>query len=154
MMQMAGGDWRLRPTFRAMREIEARTQSSCATLLQLLSRMELHASEMAQICCLGLQEGGETQADPEAVGNRLFEAGITSDAVRTGVAEYLIALLYAPDDVRKKAAGEWWKEIARTTSLTFSVLPTASGGDPKTCGQPLPESSGQSSRPGVKPTSI
>lgn len=151
-IRLGGKVWRLRPVFGAMREIEAQCKSSCATLLQLLARHELHASEMTIIVYHGMleAEGQERPSDYEAVGKRLFEVGIGSEEVRTAVADYLAELLHAPDDARKKAVGEWFREAEAITSQMFSPQPTRSDGDPETSGAPLPESSGRSSKPSVK----
>lgn len=149
-IRLGAKTYNLRPTFGAMREIEAKTESSCATLLNMLARSELHSSEMALIVYYGMVEADEKPTDPEAVGNRLFEAGIGSQPIRDAVAAYLGELLWAPDKTRKKAAGEWWRAIEEITSLMFSVPPISSDGDHETSGQPLPESSGQSSPPSVK----
>lgn len=139
----------LRPSFGAMREIEAATGSSCATLLQLLARMELHVEEMAKIVYHGTAEAGES-FDLEAIGKRLFEGGAASPDTRAAIADYLAELLYAPDTARKKSAGEWFRQTDEITSQIFSSLPTQSDGDPETSMEPLPESSGPSSKPSVK----
>ena len=147
---LGGRGYRLRPTFGAIREIEARCNSSCATLLELLARRELHAAEMAHIVYIGGAEAGEKFTDPEAVGKRLFEAGVSSDAVRGPIAAYLAELLFAPDTARKKAVGEWWAASEEITSRMFSVPPISSDGDPETFGEPLPENSGPASKRNVK----
>lgn len=149
-IRLGGKVYGLRPTFGAMREIEAKTESSCFTLLQMLAKHEMHASEMAIVVYHGMVEAGETASDPEAVGNRLFETGVHSDDVRSAVAAYLSELLYAPDSARKKAVGEWFEATDAITSLMFSVPPISSDGDPETYGQPLPENFGESSKPSVK----
>lgn len=136
----------LRPAFGAMREIEAKTQSSCATLLNLLARHELHASEMALIIFHGLQEAGEAATDPESVGNQIFKKGIGSPEIRNPVAAYLSELLYAPDSARKKAVGEWFAEIDEITSQMFSSPRAPSDGSLETYGEALPENSGRSSK--------
>lgn len=147
---LGGRVYHMRPHWNAMREIEGKCSSGCMTLLNLLSRGELHASEMALIVYHGLKEAGEEVTDPEAVFKRLFEAGIGTDAVRDPIAEYLMELLWAPDFARKKVGGEWWTQAREITSLMFSLRRTLSGGDPATSGDPLPESSGESSTPSVK----
>lgn len=149
MIRLAGRDYPLRPTFGAMREIEAQTGSSCATLYGLLARQELHLGEAAKIVFYGMEAGGEKPSDWEAVGNRLFEERIASQHIRDSIAGYLLALLYAPETARKKLDGEWLENEA-ITSPNFSSPHTASDGDPETSGQPLPESSGPSSKPSVK----
>lgn len=141
--------YNLRPTFGAMREIEAATGSSCATLLQLMARMELHVEEMAKIVYHGAAAAGHS-FDLEAVGKRLFDEGVGTSAIRQPIAEFLAELLYAPDTARKKSAGEWFRETDEITSQMFSLPPTPSDGDQGTSTGPLPESSGQSSRPSVK----
>lgn len=141
--------YNLRPSFGAMREIEAATGSSCATLLQLLARMELHVEEMAKIVYHGTAAAGDN-LDAEAIGKRLFEGGAGSTEIRTAIADYLAELLYAPDSARKKSAGDWFRQSEEITSLTFSSLPTQSDGDPETSTDPLPENSGPSSKPSVK----
>lgn len=145
-IRLGARTYNLRPTFGAMREIEAQCKSSCATLLQLLARHEMHSSEMALVVYFGMVEAGESNIDVEAVGKRLFEAGIGTDAVRKPVADYLTELLYAPDAARKKAAGEWFAETEAITSRMFSPAPTDLDGDPETYGQSLPASSGRSSK--------
>lgn len=149
-IRLGAKTYHLRPTFGAMREIEAKTESSCATLLNLLARSELHASEMALVVYFGMVEAGEKPTDPEAVGKRLFEAGTGSQDIRDAVAAYLGELLWAPDTARKKAAGEWWKASEEITSLMFSAPPTSSDGDLETSGPLLPENSGPASTPSVK----
>lgn len=149
-IKLGGKLWRLRPTFGAMREIEAACKSSCATLLQLLARQEMHSSEMALVVYWGMVEAGENPSDPEAIGNRLFEAGVASDEVRTVVADYLIELLFAPDAARKKLAGEWFRKTQAIISQAFSLAPMDSDGGPETSGEQLPENSGPSSRRSVK----
>lgn len=149
-IRLAGKPWRLRPTFGAMREIEAACKSSCATLLGLLAKHEMHSTEMALIVYWGMVEAGEKPSDPESVGKRLFEAGISADHIRASVADYLAELLYAPDSARKKAVGEWFRETDAITSQMFSLAPTDSGGDPETYGDPLPENSGRSLKRSVK----
>ena len=142
---------KLRPTFGAMREIEEGCRSSCATLLGLLAKHELHSPEMALIVYWGLVEAGEKPSDPEAVGNRLFEVGIGSDHIRTSIADYLAELLYAPDDARKKDVGEWFRESEAITSQMFSLVPMSDldGSHPRPT-DPPPEPSGRSSRPSAK----
>jgi len=149
-IQLGAKTYNLRPTFGAMREIEAKADSSCATLLNMLARSELHSSEMALVVYYGMVEAGENPTDPEAVGKRLFEQGIGSSRIRDSVAAYLGELLWAPDAARKKSAGEWWRGNEEITSLMFSVPPISSDGDPETSGQPLPENSGPSLPPSVK----
>lgn len=149
-IRLGGGTHHLRPTFGAMREIEARTNSSCATLLQMLAKREMHLSEMAMIVYHGMVEAGEKPTDYEAIAKRLFEAGAGSEDVQNAIAQYLIELLYAPDSARKKAVGEWWALNAEITSLMFAGRPTASDGDPETSTPPLPENSGTPSKPSVK----
>lgn len=148
-IKLGGKVWNLRPTFGAMREIEAQTNSSCTTLYGLLARGELHISEAAKIVYYGMQEAGEKPSDWEAVGNRLFEERVSTPHIRDSLARYLLELLYAPEDARKKFDGEW-RENEEITSLISSSPRTQSDGDRETYGDPLPENSGQSSKPSVK----
>lgn len=149
-IRLGGQVYGLRPTFGAMREIEAQTKSACATLLTLLARQELHVSEKALIVYHGMLAAGLKVTDPEAVGNRIFEEGAESPAIRNAIAEYLSELLYAPDSARKKAVGEWWEASEEITSLMFAVPPISSDGDPETSTPPLPENSGTASKRSVK----
>lgn len=151
-IRLGAEDWRLRPSFGAMREIEAATSSSCATLLQLLARRELHIAEHAWIVYHGALEAGHKPTDPEAIGKRLWEKGVDLPAVRDPVAHYLIELLYAPDEQRKKAAGEWWRETEDATSTLFFASPTGSDGARPTSGPPLPGNSGPASPPSASAT--
>lgn len=147
---LGGQRLRLRPLYSALREIEAQTNSSCATLLQLLAKRELHGAEMAIIVYQGLVAAGEAATDPEAVGKRMWEAGLASESIRLPVADYLAELLWAPEPARKKAVGEWFRQSEEITSLIFSSLPMPSDGDRPSSGEPLPENSGPSSRQSTK----
>lgn len=149
-IRLGGKVYGLRPAYGAMREIEARCQSSVKTLLQMLAKGEMHLSEMAVVVYHGLAEAGDTPSDYETVEKRLYENGADLPAVRDPIAAYLSELLYAPDSARKKAVGEWWTVNEEITSLMFSAPPMQSDGDPETYGDPLPESSGRSSKPSVK----
>ena len=144
-IRLAGRVLRLRPTWGAMREIESQLKSSCFTLLQMLARQEMHLSEMAVVVYHGMIEAGEAAADYEAVAKRIFESGVGSDEIRDAVAEYLMELTWAPDDLKKKAAGEQWAANREIISQTFSQQPTGSDGDPETSGDQPSENSGQSS---------
>lgn len=149
-IKLGGRSYRLRPTFGAMREIEAECKSSCATLLNLLARHELHCSEMAIIVHHGMAAAEQNPTSYQDVGEALFELGIGSPKVRDPVAEYLTELLYAPDGAKKKDVGEWWRASEEITSKMFSLQRTPSDGDPETSGDQHPESSGPSSKPSVK----
>lgn len=149
-IKLGGKDHPLRPTFGAMREIEAQCGSSCTTLYGLLARQELHIGEAAKIVYYGLTAvDAKAATDWEAVGNRLFEERIASPHIRESIAAYLLALLYSPEDARKKVDGEW-RENEAIISASFSSQQTDSDGDPETSGQSLPESSGRSSKRTVK----
>lgn len=152
-IRLGGRTYRMRPEYGAMREIEAAAKNSVATLLRCLAAYEMTAEEMALVVTQGVNCGlppGEVPLVDEHVGKRLFEAGIGTAAVRGPVADYLIELLYAPDEYRKKAAGEWFAEMEATTSSIFWPSPMQSDGGRQSSGEPLPESSGESSGPSTK----
>lgn len=153
-IRLGGQDYRLRPAYGAIREIEAECGHSCNTLLQLLAKCDLTAEEMVCIVFHGMVAAGETNATKAAVGDRLFEAGLGSQAVQESVGKYLIECLYAPDASRKKAAGEWLAKVVSLTSLLFSMPRAGSDGDPETSGDSLPGSSGSASKPSVKGPSV
>lgn len=148
-IRLGGQQMLLRPTFGAMREIEAQTGSSCETLYGLLVRRELHIGEAAKIVFYGLDAAGARPSDFEAVGNRLFEERISAQHIRDSLAEYLLALLWAPDEAKKKLAGEWRENEEITSRMSFPA-PTESDGDLPTSGEQPPGNSGQSSESSVK----
>lgn len=140
----------LRPTYGAAEEICARTSLSLHVLLLWLSERKISPSDMATIVYYGMDAAGKTPTDLEAVGKRLFEAGLGSDYVRDTIAQYLIELLWAPDSAKKKEELEAHKTRAEIISATYSLPGITSVGDPRTSDEALPEDSGQSSNPSVK----
>lgn len=150
-IKLGGGVFNLRPTFGAMREIEARTKSSCATLYGLLARQELHIDEAALVVFYGMDAAGEKPTDYEAVGKRLFEERITTPHIRDSLARYFLELLYAPEEARKKFDGEW-RENEEIIFPTSSQPPVLSDGDQEISSTSPPANSGPSSkRSGKKP---
>lgn len=146
---LGGRAYPMRPTFGAMREIETQCNSSCATLMQLLARYELHVAEMAWIVFYGAQAAG-SNLEAEAIGKRLFEAGVGTDAVRHPIAEFLCELLYAPETAKKNNALERFREIEGITSQMLETQPEPSGGQFRSYTDIPPESSGPSSSASVK----
>lgn len=151
-IRLGGEVWRMRPTFGAMREIEAATNSSTATLIEMLRRDAMHVSEMAIIVFSGMEAAGGRPTDYEAIGKRLFEEGVGSKPVREKIAAYLFELLYAPDEAKKKSALDAWRKSEAAISQILSLARTASDGDRATFGDLPLESSGASSPPTVKDT--
>lgn len=141
----------MRPTYAAAREIEHSLGHSIATMLRLLAGHELRLEEAQQVVFAGISEAqpSETFA-PDHVGERLFELGIGSEAVRGPIAQYLIELQWCPDELKKKEAWEWWTENEAAYSRIFSPLQAQSGGDRPTSGGQPQESSGPSFSDTVK----
>lgn len=135
---------RLRPTFDALREIEARLGMSGPTILQVHMRGDLGLAEMAALVAIGLTEAGEEHTGEETIAKRLFEAGIAEREVRDPVGAYLVELVFHPPGLSKKNAMAKLDQANRIFGLLFTLLQDPSASDQETSDASHRESSGQS----------
>ncbi len=107
---LGGASYGMRPTYGAMRDIEARTGLTVQELLELLPEKRLRIEEAVLIIWYGCQAAGEAFDSIDALGNVIFAERITSAGIRTALSQFLLNCLYAP----KEAQGKWEAGVAPT----------------------------------------
>ena len=106
---LGGASYAMRPTYGAMRDIEARTGMTVQELLELVVAQRLKVEEAVLIIWYGCQAAGETFDGIEALGHVVFAERLTSVGLRTALSQFLLNCLYAP----KEALEKWQAEVAR-----------------------------------------
>lgn len=109
-VSLGGASYGMRPTYGAMRDIEARTGLTVQELLELVIAQRLRIEEAVLIIWYGCQAAGEPFDGLDALGNVIFAERITSVGIRTSLSQFLLNCLYAPKD----AQGKWKAEVAPT----------------------------------------
>ena len=107
---LGGASYGMRPTYGAMRDIEARTGLTVQELLELVIAQRLRIEEAVLVIWYGCQAAGEAFDGIDALGNVIFAERITSVAIRTALSQFLLNCLYAS----KEAQGKWEAEVAPT----------------------------------------
>ena len=107
-VDLGGASYAMRPTYGAMRDIEARTGLTVQELLELVIAQRLRIEEATLIFWYGCQAGGEAFDALDALGNVIFAERLTSERIRTALSQYLLNCLYAPKEAQKK----WDAEVA------------------------------------------
>ena len=118
-------DISLRPSFRAVQNIEERLDASISQLYQALRLNALTLAEAAVIVTEGANEAGAALKG-EDVARALFERGIGSDAIRAPIGKFLLECAYGPDEGKKKFLAEWPE----------STPPLPGGSDPANTSRP------------------
>lgn len=107
---LGGASYAMRPTYGAMRDIEARTGLTVQELLELVIAQRIRIEEAVLIVWYGCQAAGEAFDGIDALGNVIFAERLTSVSIRAALSQFLLNCLYAPKD----AQGKWEAEVAPT----------------------------------------
>jgi len=107
---LGGASYGMRPTYGAMRDIEARTGLTVQELLELVIAQRLRIEEAVLIVWYGCQAAGEAFDGIDALGTVIFAERLTSAGIRTALSRFLLNCLYAPKDALEK----WEAEVAPT----------------------------------------
>ncbi|MEO0485271.1 MAG: GTA-gp10 family protein [Pseudomonadota bacterium] len=126
---LGGRDYPMAPTFDAANKLEQEIGAALPVLRSLHAEHRLTMETLGQVVLLGLQSAEVPDAtyDPheftaEHIAKRLFEMGISGDAVRGPVTDFLDALCYTPEHLAKKrlAAAEAEAEFVAAMSSSAS----------------------------------
>ena len=104
---LGGASYGMRPTYGAMRDIEARTGMTVQELLELVVAGRIKIEEAVLVIWYGCQAAGEAFDGIDAVGHVVFGERISSQTLRASLAQFLLNCLYAP----KEAQGKWDAEV-------------------------------------------
>jgi len=104
---LGGASYRMRPTYGAMRDIEARTGLTVQELLELVVAQRVRLEEAVLVVWYGCQAAGEAFSGIDDLGKVIFEERITSVNIRKALAQFLLNCLYVPKD----AQGKWEAEV-------------------------------------------
>ncbi|WP_172332576.1 GTA-gp10 family protein [Mangrovicoccus sp. HB161399] len=99
---LGGQQYRMRPTYGAMKEIERRINLTFAEAYECALVGRLRILEMAEIIFQGCQAAGEEFDSVDAVGRAVFEDRVTSPALRESVVRFILGCLWSPEDAKKK----------------------------------------------------
>lgn len=103
---LGGAPYEMRPTYGAMRDIEARTGLTVQELLELVIAGRLRIEEAVLVIWYGCQ-AARSFDDIDALGAVIFDERITSAGIRTALSKFLLHCLYVPKD----AQGKWEAEV-------------------------------------------
>ncbi|WP_108259344.1 GTA-gp10 family protein [Mangrovicoccus ximenensis] len=115
---LRGERYLMRPTYGAMREIEQGLGLALLEVYELALRGCLGVRELALIVFHATHAAGEKFDSIDAVGRSVFEAPVTSAALRESIVRFIIACLWSPEEAKKK-----WEEAA-----PMVLPPPAAGG--------------------------
>lgn len=103
---LGGEQFRMRPSYGAMRDIEDRTSLTLGEIYELALAQRLRVQEIATLVWIACQAAGESLDDVESVGKSVFEMRVSNDGLRRSLARYCLACLYQPADAKKKFEAE------------------------------------------------
>lgn len=112
-VSLGGASYSMRPSYFAMRDIEARTGMTMQELLELVVAQRLKIEEAVLVFWYACQAAGEEFDGIDALGNVVFEERITSVSIRTSLSKFLLNCLYSP----KEAQGKWEAEVGPMITL-------------------------------------
>lgn len=101
-LTLGGQEYRLRPDYHPMQEIEHRLDMNFNELLELHIAQRLQIKEVATIFFIAATAAGEAFTSVDAVGNVLFEDKLTNPKIQTSLLEYLLECSYTPEEAKKK----------------------------------------------------
>ncbi|WP_208348695.1 GTA-gp10 family protein [Pseudaestuariivita rosea] len=112
VLELGGERYVMRPSYQAMRDIEARSDLTIAELLDLALAGRLKIEEAVIIFWCACEAGGAGFSSMEALGKAIFELRLTAAPVREALVVYLTHCLYAPAEAKKKLDTELLPHLA------------------------------------------
>jgi len=109
---LGGASYQMRPAYDAMRQIEARTKLTMQELLELVQLQRLRIEEAVLVIWYACNASGDQFDDIEQLGVVVFEERITSERLRSSLAQFLLSCLYSPEVAQKKWDAEVGQIIA------------------------------------------
>ena len=101
-IELGGISYNMRPSYGAMRDIEARTDYTVSELLDLVLAQRIKIQEAVLIVWYACQAADEQFDSIEAVGDVLFSERLTKPALRESLSKFLLGCLWAPAAAKKK----------------------------------------------------
>ncbi|MEL6316139.1 MAG: hypothetical protein AAFR16_00725 [Pseudomonadota bacterium] len=116
----------LRPSWEAYGEIETAIEASLPQIYRGHALLQLRLRDTAQIVAIGANAHTPGSAEVESVERRLYELGPAADGPRAEIGRFLLALMYAPEEARKKAAEEWPATAAEEAAASGAAAHSSS----------------------------
>jgi hypothetical protein len=106
-IELNGAEYFLAPTYEAAMAIEEEL-APLPYLWKLLQEMKLDLRATSKIISIGIaaKSGSISNRNDERCQKWVYSAGAGSDDVREAVSEFLLAMLFTPDQLKKKREAE------------------------------------------------